>query len=595
MVLSTIDEANPPRPLRVETRFTPKSTQTQSSHNAYTVNPPYSTRNIAYATEPLSTSSIVFSMKQQVSKEKKQIFFNGGNDYQPTTADEDADAGFRDIFRRWEDGSVKSSASSVGGKSTVSHLSHGTASGSRNHRSAVSKARGAFQERAPTTRKAASNTPHRRVKSESATIPRMDNWMNDKLDKYDQFKTMPKMELTPPKEAKKIVVSAKNEIGTLPLLRHKSAIQDQQRDDNDMNSRSSTRSSDSRSKKVVEDAEDFEHRMQYYRTLGQNESLQKQVKAQDAELKSLQHRLQDMEKWYQSKLEDLAREHHEAGNMYCNELRFVTEELEKKHIELKEAKAEVTELQLGKQIAEDRLENEMKLNAELSGCKMEVEKLTREKDAAVAAQESLERDLAYHRSEREKLETMNRNQIAEMMKQHQNQKENQQAIVTNLIEEKNQALYETQEYKARIQAITREQQELSNNEFNELKMRYDSETSNWERKVLSLQCELEEEITRNSATTKDKNAVADMLDQSVTKMEQMHSLIIELEKQNTQLSVENTKFKTLQLEKISLQESLNEYHCRLSGLQKKNGDLERENNSLKQELIDVLEAASIYQ
>ena len=601
MVLSTIDEANdrPPRPLQVETRFTPKSTQTQSNHNAYTMNPPYSTRNITYATEPLSTSSIVFSMKQQASKEKKHIFFNGGHDDQPTTAGEDADAGFRDIFRRWEDGSVKSSASSVGGQSTISHLSHGTASGSRKHRNTEShKARGAFQERAPTTRKAASKTRHRRAKSESATIPRiMDDWMNDKLDKYDQFKKMPKMELTPPKEAKKIVVSVKNEIGTLPHQRCKSVNQEQQRDDNDMSSRSSCRSSDLRSKKAAEEAEDYERRMQYYQTLGQNESLQKHVKAQDIELKSLRHRLQDMEKWYQSKLEDLGKEHREAGNMYHNELQDVTEELERNHNELKEAKAEIMELQAGKQIAEDRLENEMILNSELSGCKMEVDKLTREKDEAVAARESLEHDLTYSRSEREKMETMNRNQMAELMKQHQSEKDNQQAIVTNLIEEKNQALYETQECKARIHAITRElemeiqkgkQQELSCHELNEWKMRHSSETSKWERRVMSLQCELKEEIARNSAATEDKNAMADMLDKAVSKMEHMHSVIIELEKQNTLLETENIKSKSPQLQ-------LDEYHTQMSDLQKRNIDLERESSALKQELIDVLEAASVYQ
>jgi predicted nuclease with TOPRIM domain len=117
-----------------------------------------------------------------------------------------------------------------------------------------------------------------------------------------------------------------------------------------------------------------------------------------------------------------------------------------------------------------------------------------------------------------------------------------------------------------------------------------------------MQHELEAEMTRNAAMSRDKNGIADMLDNSVTKMEQMQRKLAALEEEKVHLLMENSKLETeniqvqlLSREKSSLEGAVDEYHVKMADLQRKNQELESETMSLKQELIDVLEVASIYQ
>ena len=639
MVLATIEEshARPPQapPLHVQTRFTPKSTR-PGNNNVF---PPYSTRNIANATEPLSTTSIVFSMKQPNNKneKQKQMFFSQ-DDSASVSSHPNQGEGFSDIFRKWEDeSSIKSSSGSVTSQRTVNGR------GANNNFLSNKK----------------SEHGHRRAQTASA-IPKMDDWMNIKLDMYEHLKNeVKKMELTPPPRKATNNIEVNKAITTLPLqgrtqtdqekrlqhLREKRSSgtyhEVQQRDDMEQDSRTGTNK--------MNIMEEHKAKMDYYRALDQNELLQKQLEYKSHEIASLQHRLEDMEQWYHSRLEDLGSEHREAEKM-CNKKLQLEREAHKddemawfeerkrmeKQIttlthEVREAKMEAVEIQTTKQMLEATQDDNLRLNDELRGCRVEIEKLAKEN-------ESMDRDLTYQRSERERLETMHQSRLSEITEERQRDKEQHQSLISSLMNEKERAFQETAECRMRIQSITKEleekQQKAKENAFheaNEWKMRqkdihdamivklkeeheYERECAYHEvndlkariqsenERLHAMKRELDEEATRNAAITKDKNAMADMLDKSVTKMEQMQKHIMELEKSkvnlmmtNSELEAENTRFTMLAREKSALEGTMNEYHAKMSELELKNQELERETMSLKQELIDVLEVASHYQ
>ena len=501
MVLSTIDETDISSyangPLKVQTHFTPNSTRPNSM--------PYSTR-IANATEPLSTTSIIFSMKPHTNTNDSKVFFHGDDTHRE-------EAEYSDIFRKWDD-----DVSSVG------------------QRSVGSKRRDDVE----------SLHTHRRVQSET-TVPRMDDWMNDKLNKYESFKNgdIKKMDLTP-KDNKKPVLS-KGEV-YLPSFKEK---QTQQRDD--------------ASQKSQTDKDD-PAMTQYFRTLGQNESLQNKLDIKTHEVASLQHRLEDTERWYQTRLEESTRENREADKLYNStleeirkdhrdEMHLMGEEWEKRESEwmqdrekmereismltseLREAKCETVEMR-------STLEENRRLEEEIRGCKVQISELTKENDAL----ESMKRDFVYLRNEKQS--------IAEEFEQERDR------------------MY---------------------HELNEWKMRFHEETKH----VRSMKQELDNEIARNATLLQEKNAMADMFNNSVTKMEQMQRHIMELEKDkvdlivtNNQLDAENTRVNILAREKNLLEGTVDGYHTKIAKLEKKNHELESETISLKQELIDVLEVAS---
>ncbi|KAL3779216.1 hypothetical protein ACHAWO_012860 [Cyclotella atomus] len=678
MVLSTIDEVTSDKlpKLQIQTRFTPKSTR--PSNNAY--NMPYSTRNIANATEPLSTTSIVFSMKPHELKDMshpKKIFFNPES-RDDTNAilsssrqrDDTSEGGFSDIFRRWEDGSVvshgsyKSHRSSgsggakyriKGGEGPLDNMSDvsSVTNNKRHSRSVTSKAEKSVVRKedmrtlasAAHNRSSGASSNHRRSQTESA-LPRMDDWMNSKLDKYEKFKNgqVKKIELTPPKEVIKIETNEK--IGLLPLT-NQNRMQDKQRD-NESQSTAEPRLDSIKSKLAQEDI-NLELKMQHLQVLGEKETLQNELEAKSHEIASLQHRLQDLEKWYQSRLEELGSNHRKAEKRHHHQMEELRndwerservwmeekEEMQKEIYSLKEevreARLESMELEKESGMMEATQEENRRLGDEVRGYKLEIERLNKENIGVKVARESLERDVAYHRSEKERLESMHQSRLSELTEERRREKESHQAMVTSLMKEKERALLETAETKMRIQSMTHEMKELHQKEtdraFHEanewkhatiakLKDEHEAEMErayratqelderyrDMQRQMQSVQRELEAEMTRNAAMNKDKNAMADILDNSVSKMEHMQRQILDLEKQNVdlmmangELEAENSRVKLLAREKSSLEGAVDEYHGQMAELRRKNQELESETMSLKQELIDVLEVASHYQ
>jgi DNA repair exonuclease SbcCD ATPase subunit len=517
----------------------------------------------------------------------------------------------------------------------------------------------------------------------------MDDWMNNKLDKYEKFKCdkVRKMELTPPKQEKKVEIN-KKEMYTLPLktkLLKEEQSRGEQRDDSDTRHHDPTSRLDMTSRLQdlkSETSTDYERTMNYYRTLGQNESLQHQLKSQSHEVASLQHRLEDMESWYQGRLEELGMRHGEEIQMYeervegmdmehREEIRLMKDDWEKsqqgwmqekermeKEIaeltsEVRGAKLEVMGMQTQKQMAEDKLETvteenrrlqeeNRRMSDEIHGCKVENDRLSKENAGAKGLCESMERDLLYHKNERERIEGIHQARISELTEERQRDKEIHQATMSKLMkdhdEEKGRAFHDASEWKMRQKEIhdamiakMKEEQERererAHHEVQELEERRQrevaeleeqcqietqrafqetqralDETDGLKKQLQSMQRELEAEMTRNASMSKDRNAMADMLDNSVSKMEEMHHHILELEKQkvklmvaNDQLEAENTRAKVLAREKALLEGTVDGYHAQMAELQRKNQELESETMSLKQELIDVLEVASHYQ
>ena len=520
--------------------------------------------------------------------------------------------GFSDIFRKWED---ESSISGVSQRSANSR-------GANNVHSNTKSGHG-----------------HRRAQTASA-IPKMDDWMNHKLDKYEYLKNgVKKMELTPPPPRETNNIKVNKAIGALPLkgrtqqgqderlqhLREKRSSgtyhhEEQQRDDTEQDSRTG--------KSKMDGMDEYKIKAQYYRTLDQNELLEKQLEHKSHEIASLQHRLEDMEKWYNTRLEELGSEHRAAEKKYNERLQVEREayedaenawfkerkRMEKQIItltsEVREAKMEAMEIQTTQ-------EDNCRLNDKLRECEVEIEKLTKEN-------ESMERDLTYQRSEKEMLE-----------RELQRDKDQHQSLISSLLNEKERAFQEAAECRKRIQSITQELEETHRNEkenalheANEWKMRqkdihdamiaklkeeheYERECAYHEvnelksrlhsenKQLHAAKRDLDEEMTRNAAIIKEKNDMADMLDKSVTKMEQMQNHVMELEKVKVNLMVTNgeldARLSMLTRGQSTLEGTVNGYHAQMSELQQKNQELERETMSLKQELIDVLEVASHYQ
>lgn len=487
--------------------------------------------------------------------------------------------GFSDIFRRWEDGSVK-------GGSVVSYDSKCSAGRSRkgegpfDNMSDVSSVSKRHDRGRESVASKSSSQSHRRAHTES-TLPRMDDWMNNKLDKYEQFKNeIKRIELTPPPPREKVEV--RGSIASLPLHHKKidgMKLRSDEQHRDDIESETEARL-DAKLKSKLKNDENST--VQYYRALGQNESLQNQLDAKNHEIACLHHRLQDMEGWYQSRLEELGAEHRKAEKMYYDSLEEV------------------------------RKENE--------GMKLEIDRLTKANDDVNAACESMERDLAHQKNETERL-----------LDERQREKDSHEEMMSTLAEEKERAFHDANDWKMRQKEIhdammdkMKEDQEAERkhayHEVNDWKMRFESasreleemhrmenrrvfeQTHELQTQMQSMKRELEAEMTRNAAMNKDKNAMADMLDNNVTKMEQMQRQIMELEKQkvdlmvtNNELEAENTRVKVMAREKTSLEGTVDGYHMQMADLQRKNQELEREVMSLKQELIDVLDVASTYQ
>ncbi|KAL7521655.1 hypothetical protein ACHAWX_006329 [Stephanocyclus meneghinianus] len=717
MVLSPINEISP---LHIQTRFTPNSSRHHrksgkqphdTNHDAHvptddrpTMPHPFSTRNVANATGPLSTTSIVFSMNGG-SKNRGGSPQQGGRNHFFATPMARQN-GFNDIFRKWEDGSVKSQGS---GGSVSSRRSQA----SKNSRKSQGSLQGMKEERGYRNHQSL----HRRIQSES-TIPRMDDWVMNKLDKYEKFKNeVKKIELSPPKKQEKAISPQekkkdaekkppKKELyerieqwqhkrrslqqvreEAEPDKQQQQQHQHQQQRDDVADSRPSFLSPNNRHRDKEarepprqapthhDETDDYERTMQYYRTMGLNETLQTQIKIKSHEISTLHRKLEDMEQWYQSHVEEMEQKHREevrilriqyekeekhAIQMLENQLNSVRLEGEKREKEWMESKArmekeillltgenrsymvEVRDLQTRKDLVEQKnesLEKEVqsiqnvreenrRLTEEVTGYKVEMNKIKEEKEKAEGYCESLEKDLKYQKSERQKMESLHQSRISSLIDERQREKELHQAMVANLMKEHekekerafHEANHELEREKAAHQATVanlmkehEKEKERAFHEADEWKMRLHEErekekeqsfheANEWKMRVQSIKRELEEEMTRNAAMAKEKNAMADMMEGYVSKMEEMHHHIRELKNDkrelmdiNNELEAKNTRLSVLTKEKDALESVLEGYGAQMAALQKRNDELERETMLLKEELIDVLEVASRYQ
>jgi chromosome segregation ATPase len=136
----------------------------------------------------------------------------------------------------------------------------------------------------------------------------------------------------------------------------------------------------------------------------------------------------------------------------------------------------------------------------------------------------------------------------------------------------------------------------------ELEERAVYQESEWKARLQSVTRELEEEMTRCAVITKDKNAMADKMEDYISKMEKMqrHNRELEREKRellmmNRELEAKNTMIDLLSTEKHALDDAMDGSLAQIAELQKRNAELEKETTMLKEELIDVLEVASHYQ
>ncbi|KAL3802616.1 hypothetical protein HJC23_011940 [Cyclotella cryptica] len=666
MVLSPIDEV--PH-LHVQTRFTPTSSRHRhpsgrrprdtptdphaSTDDHQTMPHPFSTRNIANATGPLSTTSIVFSMNSENKNQsgsqqdgRRKHFFSTPMARQN---------GFNDIFRKWEEGSVKSQGS-VGSNGSSRKKSQG---GSKISRKSYDSQKTFEEERGYRNHQAL----HRRVQSES-TIPRMDDWMMNKLDKYEKFKSeVKKIELSPkkddqtlsPQDKTKVLEEKKKKGGPNETIEkwqvkrrslQQELEQQQQRDDvaasrppvpSTKNRHLDKESRDPPRETPTHD-DNYERTIQYYCAMGQNETLQKQINIQSREISSLHHKLEDMEQWYQSRLEEMEHKHREEMRGLriewekkendalqrledeLNDVRLESDEREKEWMENKQRmekeilllmgenrsnKVEMRDLQTRKeslekevQLVQDVREENQRLAEEVRNCKVEIDKLNEAKEKAEGNCDSLDRDLKYHKSEREKMENVHQNRISGLIDEHQRESEVHQAMVANLMKEKERAFHELQREKAVHQAMV----DNLMKEHEREKERAFREANEWKTRLQSIKRELEEEMTRNAVMAKEKNAMADMMEGYVSKMEEMHSHIRELKKEQRELMVikneleaENTRLNVLTKEKDTLGGVAGGYIAQMAELHKRNEELERETMLLKEELIDVLEVASRYQ
>ena len=571
--------------------------------------------------------------------------------------------GFNDIFRKWEDGSVKSQGS-LGSVSSKRSQTSKTSRKSHDSQKVFQEERG--HRNHPSL--------HRRIQSES-TIPRMEDWMMNKLDKYEKFKNeVKKIELSPPKKGDKTfsLQEKKKDMDKKPqknelyerieqwqhkrrsLQQVREEPEQQQHRDDVADSRPSFSSPNNRrhDKEAREpprqapthhdQKDDYGRTMQYYRTMGQNETLQSQIKIKSHEISSLHRKLEDMEQWYQSHLEEMEHTHREevrglriqwekeenhAIQRLENELNSVRLEGEEREKEWMESKArmekeillltgenrsykvEMRDLQTRKEMVEQKnesLEKEVqsiqdvkeenrRLTEEVTGYKVETDKLKEEKEKAEGYCESLERDLKYQRSERQKMENVHQSRISSLIDERQREKELHQSMVANLMKEhekeKERAFHEADEWKMRLHEEREKEKKQAFRQANEWKMR-----------LQSINRELEEEMTRNAAIAKEKNAMADMMEGYISKMEEMHHHIRELKKDkreltdiNNELEAKNTRLSVFTKEKDALESVVEGYVAQMAALQKRNDELERETMMLKEELIDVLEVASRYQ
>ena len=586
MVLSTIEETPS---LHVQTRFTPKATPSRRhSHEPPSTRNnnlmPFSTRNVMNG-GPISTSSIVFSMNPKHNGEDKRHFF---------TTPMAKENGFSDIFRKWEDASVKSQDCD----GTVRSY------GSRSSR-VSGYSRNSLGSRAPEgkVRAEENESSHRKIKSE---LPRMDDWMNDKLNKYEKY-TVKKMESTLPQvrpdlDVKK--VKAKG-FGTVKL--HGKGYKDnvptdvefeQQRDDVALNhsvgeaqtpwmkkvNRAKPNHHDQRDPPPTSTTEhqesDYDHTMRHYRTMGLNETLQKQVSSQSHEISTLHQRLDDMEQYYKRRLGEMSRKL-EAEEEWMSDKEKMEREILRLTDENHMTSAEVRELRVEHEMLDVKtngLEKDIQMTQEENRrLKGEVDQLTQERNSTKSYLESLERDLNYHKNE------------------WQREKEANQSVITNLRmeheKEKQSAFHEINELRLRLQSANRELEE-----------RAVYQESEWKARLQSVTRELEEEMTRCAVITKDKNAMADKMEDYISKMEKMQRHNRELERENRELMMmnreleaKNTMIDLLSTEKHALDDAMDGSLAQIAELQKRNAELEKETTMLKEELIDVLEVASHYQ